>query len=72
MFKNSLDKKIEEEWLWKAEQMLGKALEYPRYCDGVTEKDDVYVGGNTLVALAREAAHVITLLKNNTRIKNNG
>lgn len=51
------------------EQILGKALGYPRYCDdqasfpGSTEADGVCVGEHTPASLASEAADKISCLE---------
>lgn len=48
--------------LREIEQILGRALGYPRYCDDkdnfpdATEQDGVCVGDHTAVTLAQEAA----------------
>ena len=57
----------------EVEQTLGKALEYPWYCDdqqnfpGATREDGVCTGIHVAASIAAEAAKVIIKLK--TRIK---
>jgi hypothetical protein len=61
------DKAIDNER--EIEQILGKALGYPRYCDdpknfpGATEADGVCVGVEVAVTLALQAADRIAALE---------
>lgn len=60
--------------LHEIEQILGRALGYPRFCDdrenfpGTTDADGVATGDHTAVTLAMEAAKLIESVRNTTII----
>lgn len=63
-----------QEELWKVEQILGKALDFPRYCDdqenfpGTTDADGVCVGDLTPGVLAQMAAERLRLMEGTTLV----
>lgn len=69
IFEKILEIQAMKQELYEIEQILGKALGYPRYCDDqenfpdATEADGVCTGDHTAVTLAMEAAARIEELK---------